>query len=136
MKLSQIQIDSKAVEGGAWRDAVGLPGVRFRLRGAGNSEWEALQLKLRAQLPLTARLADQIPAEHARAITTELLVGACLLDWEGIEDQAGAAVPFSADKARELIGDPDFRKLRDSIFATAAKLAEETVAERDAAAKN
>lgn len=136
MKLSQIQIDSKAVEGGAWRDAVGLPGVRFSVRGAGNSDWEALQAQLHAELPPEVKFAERIPAQHAQRITTELLVRACLLDWDGITDDAGAALPCSADKARELLSDPDFRKLRDSIFATAAKLAEETVAERDAAAKN
>lgn len=136
MKLSQIQIDSKAIEGGAWRDAVGLPGVRFHLRGAGNSDWEALQAKLHAELPPAAKFADRIPAENAQAITTELLVGACLLDWEGIEDDVGAALPFAPAKARELLGDPDFRKLRDSVFATAARLSDETIAERDAAAKN
>lgn len=136
MKLSQIQIDSAAIEQGAWRDAVGLPGVRFRLRGAGNSDWEALQEKLHRDLPPAVKFADRIPAENARAITTELLVGACLLDWAGIENDDGSAMLFSAAQARELLDDPDFRKLRDSIFATAAKLAEETVADRDAAAKN
>lgn len=136
MKLSQIQIDSAAIEQGAWRPAVGLTGVEFRVRGIGNADYEALADKLRRHLPPAAKFAEKLPADEAARMTVELLVDACLLDWRGLEDEAGEPLPYSADKARALLSDPDFRKLRDSVFATAARLAEETVAEREAASGN
>lgn len=136
MKLSEIKIDSAAVEGGAWRKAVGLSGVEFHLRGAGNSAWDALNEKLHRELPAASQHAVRLAREDVRRITVELLVGACLLDWRGIEDDQGKPIAFSPDVAREMLSDPDMARLRNSVAATAAKLSDETLAERDAASGN
>lgn len=136
MKLSQIKVDSAAIENGAWRKAVGFPGIEFNLRGVGNAEWERLHSKLVSELPPEAKFADVLPKEHAERISVDVIVGACLLDWRGIEEEDGSAIPYSADLARKLLSDPDMRKLKDSILATAGALSRETAAEREAAAKN
>lgn len=136
MKLSQIEIDAVAIESGAWRPALGLKGVEFKLRGAGNSDWERLNDQLRRDLPPAAKFAEVLPKADAERITAELLLGACLQDWRGLEQEDGAPIPFDADLARKLLTDAGFRKFRQSVLETAFKLSEETIAERDAAAKN
>jgi hypothetical protein len=50
MKLTHLMIDAAAAEGGAWRPAVGLLGIEFRVRGVDNLDWRRLNAKLMAEL--------------------------------------------------------------------------------------
>lgn len=135
MDITEFEIDVDAIELGAWRPAVGLKGVEFHLRGANNSDWDVLHDKLKRELTPAEKFAEVLPKEAAERITCELLLGACLLDWRGVTDK-GADVPFSKETARKFLSERRFRKFRMSVLETAAKFADETVAERDAAAKN
>jgi hypothetical protein len=135
VKLTDFQIDASAIEGGTWRDAIGRPGLKFRLRGADNLDWRRLQAKLISEMPREKQFAVATDPADDDAITGRLLVDACLLDWEGLEDETGA-IPFSKELASKLLTDPAFRPFRASVLATARVLANETVSEREAAAKN
>ena len=129
-------IDAEAAESGAWRPAVGLPGVELRLRGTDNLDWRRLNAKLIAQLPREKQLAPALDPEDEDAITGQLLHRTVLLDWRGFTTAAGAPDPYDPARALALLTDPAYRRFRNSVLATARILASETVAEREAAAKN
>ena len=135
MKISEFEIDATAIEAGAWRDAIGRPGLRFKLRGADNIDWRRMQAKLVADLPREKQLsAASDPADDDK-ITAKLLLETCLLDWEGLEDDNGP-IAYSKELATKLLTEPAFRPFRNSVLATARVLANETIAEREASAKN
>jgi hypothetical protein len=135
VKLTDFQIDATAIEGGTWRDAIGRPGLKFKLRGADNLDWRRLQAKLVSELPREKQFATATDPADDDAITGRLLLDACILDWEGLEDDVGP-IAFTKDLATTLLTDPAFRPFRNSLLATARVLANETVSEREAAAKN
>ena len=150
MKLSAIELDAAGIENGTWRNAVGLPGIKFKLRGSDNLDWRRLNLKLSASLPAAATFGDVDPADDDR-ITGELLFSACLLDWSGLDtDEAAPAsvaagdtsesslmpLAYTKELAKTLLTDPKYRRFRNSVLRTAQLLSVETKAERDAAAKN
>ena len=132
MQLSHLVIDAAAAEGGAWRPAVGLPGVEFRVRGVANLDWR----RLKAKLPREKQLAPTLDPEDEDAITGQLLHRTVLLDWRGFTAADGAPDPYDAGRALDMLTAPAFRRFRNAVLATARILANETVAEREAAAKN
>ena len=136
MQLTHLMIDAAAVEAGAWRPAVGLPGVEFRVRGVDNLDWRRLNAKLMAELPREKQLAPTLDPEDEDLITGQLLHRTVLLDWRGFTTAEGAPDPYDSARALAMLTDPAFRRFRYSVLATARILANETVAEREAAAKN
>ena len=135
MRFDQFAVDADAIENGAERDAVGLPGVKLKLRGAENYDWRRLQAKLIAEIPREKRLVRIDPEDDDR-ITGQLLLQASLLGWSGIQDKDGAEMPFTVEAATVALTDPRYKRFRQSALATAQLLAEETEADRAAAAKN
>lgn len=136
MQLAHLMIDAAAAESGAWRPAVGLPGVEFRLRGTDNLDWRRLNAKLMAALPREKQLAPSLDPADEDAITAELLARTVLLDWRGFVRADGSPEPYDAERAFAMLADPAFRRFRNSVLSTARILANETLAEREAAAKN
>jgi hypothetical protein len=135
MRLSELEVDAEAIEKGAERDAVGLPGVKLVLRGVDNYDWRRLQAKLIAEIPREKRLVRIDPEDDDR-ITGQLLLQASVIGWSGIQDKDGAEMPFSVEAATIALTDPRYKRFRQSALATAQLLAEETLADREAAAKN
>ena len=126
MRIEDIAIDYEGIEAGVWRAADGIPGVSFKLKGVPNAAWSALETGLRRR--------SQPPTPEA--IQAECLLGACLLDWRGFTTEDGAPEPFSPERAREVITQPQYRRIRNSVFATAAIFGNETALERAAAGSN
>lgn len=143
MRISEFETDHDSIENGTWRDAVGLPGVKLQVRGIGNVAYRRLQAKLAADRTGGAALD---PIEDDR-LMGRLLHETVLLGWKGITEEAPAAsgsdagptereVPFTPERARELLTEPRFKRFQGCVYATATILANETKAEREAAAKN
>lgn len=136
MRIDDLKIDHTLVEQGQWRPAVGLPGVEFKVRGADNHDWRRLNAKLMAELPREKQLAPTLDPADEDWITGMLLHNTVLLDWRGFKTEVGEAEPYDPAKAERLLTDPNFKRFRNSVLATARIFANETVAEREAAAKN
>ena len=136
MRFDDLAVDHEAIEAGTWRPAAGLPGCRFKLRGADNLDWRRLAAKLQTELPREKQLAATLDPVDDDAMMAQLLLKACLQDWDGFEGADGKPEPFTAERAAEIVTDPKFKRVRSSILATARILANETIAEREAAAKN
>lgn len=136
MRLDDLRIDHALIEQGQWRPAVGLPGIEFKVRGADNHDWRRLNAKLIAELPREKQLAASLDPADEDWINGKLLAETVLLDWRGFTSESGEPEPYDAAKAERLLTDPNFKRLRNSVLATSRIFANETIAEREGAAKN
>jgi len=141
MKLNSVKIDAARADAGQWFDAgkfePRMRGMRLKVRAFGNVDDQAVSRRERDALSVHERLPGSTAAQAAATrILNARLSEAILTGWEGIEDEDGAPLPFSAEKALEILGDPDFRLFRDTVVVI-AELASQGHAEAlEADAKN
>lgn len=126
MKLNDVKVDSNRIEAGAWIDELSeCPGLRLRVRGQGNKEWRKLQTKLLDAVPRKKRV-NRLDYDEGERITNLLLLNTALLDWDGLQDNDGNAIPYSRDMAEQLLTDPDYRKFRDAVLTASSLVGENT----------
>jgi len=140
MKLSSMLIDSDAVEkGDTVLIAAGADGekdFRVHVRGYQNADYVRRQRELMLEAQADVGLAAVIPDARAKAIDLDLLCETVLVGWEGLIDDAGQEIPFSPEKAKEILGDPDARQLRNRIENAAAQMSVRKKQKVEDAAKN
>ena len=136
MKLSDIAVNAAAIELGRWVaiDHI-LPGVRLKVRGLENTDYRRLRNKLIAEIPRAERLkgVDTLMLEK---INAQLLADTILVGWEGIEGDDDLALPFTKEKASQIINDPSFVVFRNAVEWAAGVVGEDDLVESEAAAKN
>jgi hypothetical protein len=113
MKFDDLLKINNRVEQGAWVDAVQLPGVKLKVRGELNSDYERLQAELWSRVPAEERENPEV----AEVIDKELLAKTVLIDWKGLEDS-----PFTPENVE--------RALAVRVFRQAVVFAARTVARR------
>lgn len=123
MKLRAIRKDRARSEGGVWWDLeqqerVDSPNAHLCLlvAEAGNPRHRESMAKGRL-----ARFADfkagGEEAHHAERDVTDIAMSeTLLLDWRNMEDDDGAAIEYSHEKALELIRDPSLFALRQFVL--------------------
>lgn len=137
MKLGEIKIDVTKQEQGAWVDNVPeMDGVRFKVRGINNVAYRKLQNQLFQSLPRRKRVNGQIDVEDQDRITATCILNTVLDDWEGFLDEEGKSVPYSKERAREFLFDPQWRRIREAIIWAATVVGEQEAAENEEIAKN
>lgn len=103
MKISDIAVDQKAIEEGAWvANIPELEGVRFKCRGFGNKDWRRQSMALVNAVPRKKRIPFLDP-EEADRINQVLILNHGLIDWDGITDDDGTAIPYDKKKAAEYL---------------------------------
>ena len=136
MKLSDIAVNADAIELGRWVP-IGhiLPGVRLKVRGLENTDYRRLRNKLIADIPRAERLkgVDTLTLEK---INAQLLADTILVGWEGIEDEDDRLLPFTREKASQIINDPAFIVFRNAVEWAAGVVGEDDLVESEAASKN
>jgi hypothetical protein len=128
MKISDLKKGYAGMNAGMWVDGIPLPlyaGVRLKVRRLWNPDYAALHDKL-------SEVSSDLSADaNEKRITDECLLGACLLDWGGLDDA------FSADVARDLLADAEAGPaFRSALIYAAAHVADQVVAQLEADAKN
>lgn len=137
MKLTAMKVNSRAIEAGEWVDNLPEMGdLELHVRGLGNSEYRAHYAKIVEALPRADKIDGRPTPEAAERVVVECIVETILLGWRGVEDDAGAPVPFSKDQARALLTDPDFRPFRDAVSLAASRVADSRAADVEVASKN
>jgi hypothetical protein len=127
MKLSDIALDSERQEKGAWVEEIPeLEGLKLLVRGINNNDWRRLQAKLIETMPRKKRISGRIDPDEQDRIQSTCLLSACLLDWDGLEDDDGKPIPYEKDMARKLLFEPEYRKFRDGVVWAANMVAEQT----------
>lgn len=115
MDLSNNKIDSSAEKDGVWVDIdekTSLLIARFN-----NPKYKAYvrrKFEARRKLSRTTGLSD----EATEKITTQAMAHTVLLDWRGLED-SGVEIPYSTEKAIELLSDETLPWFFDFVYETA-----------------
>lgn len=137
MKLSATRIDPVKLEQGDWVDMIPeLDGLRLKTRGLGNRDHRKLQAKLLDAIPRGRKVGGRLLPEDQDRVTARLLLETCLLDWDGLEDESGAALPYSKEQAEFYLNAPEHVKFRDGCLWAASVVAEIADAGIEADAKN
>lgn len=102
-------------------DGVEIPvgdGLTLRIARAGNdkasAEYRRLTSDPRVQMAIRTNTMD--PAEMRR-IVDEVYASTILLGWSGLTED-GKEIPYSREKAKELLGIRDFRAMVQSLAET------------------
>ena len=134
MNIANIKTAGAKVRAGAWVKDIPVPGfdgVALRVRGLNNPDARRLREKLASE----AGKGGPIAGEKLDAIASEVIAEAILLDWNLTDD--GAPLPFSKEKAAELLADEDIGPLlREAVSYAASVVGDKGAAELDAAAGN
>lgn len=137
MKLSDIKRDVVAIEQGEWvGDIPEMGTLRLKVRGAYNADWKRIQLKLMDAVPRQKRAGGRIDQDELDRIISICLQSACLLDWDGVQDENGAPLPFSKDLARDLLTDAQWQDFRSAVMWAASQVGSAQAAIVEADTKN
>jgi hypothetical protein len=110
MKISELEVDKTIIEEGRWVSNIPeLTGVRLKVRGAGNRDWRRLAQRLINAVPRKNRVNGLLDPEESDRISATILLMTGLLDWEGIEDDAGNPIPYDKKKAEQYLSIERFR---------------------------
>jgi hypothetical protein len=135
MELSEQKIDLVKLEEGDWVEKIPEGGnLRLKVRGAENKAWRRMQDKLINAVPRNRRVNGIDPEDRDR-ITAQLLLNTCLLDWDGLHID-GVPVPYSKEKAKELLTDPQWIVFRNAVSWAANVVATQRHAEIEEDAGN
>lgn len=101
MKLEDLsKIDTLVQDGGWVGNLRNLPGVRLKVRGEMNTDYQRRAAELYAEVPEQERARP----EAVERIETALLHETVLIDWNGIEE------PFTPENALQALQSPVFRR--------------------------
>lgn len=137
MKLSDMKVDVAKVEQGGWVDNIPeLEGLRLKVRGSGNKDYRKLMGRLVDATPRKQRFGGRLDPVAQDRITSICLRDACLLDWEGLEDEDGKPLPYSKEAADKFLTDPEYAKFREGVIWAASVVAEQEAADIEEDVKN
>ncbi len=136
MKLSSIEVDPDKIEQGQWIGNIPEAGdLELKVRGLQNADFRRLQGKLVEAVPRAKKVGGRLDPDEQDRVTNQCLAATVLLDWRGLEDDTGP-IPFSKEKARELLMDPRYRRFREAVIWAASVVGEEQVADLEEAQGN
>ena len=111
MKFSSFKTNLDAEREGVWEDIGG--GAALLVARAGNPEHEETIARLERKMRPQSMAADaELPIPLRQEIAIQAMVANILLGWRGLLDDDGKEIPYSREKAEELLrGARDFRQL-------------------------
>lgn len=129
MKLSSLKINSTRAEQGAWvSDLPQMGDLRLKVRGFSNTDYAAFMAREVAAVPRDQREKGRSDgALKPKARDTLLIRGMVehiLIDWSGLTDDNNKPIPYSKERAMEMLLDPDLRPFRDAVAFAAAEVEE------------
>lgn len=131
IKLASTKADLRREEEGDW---VAIPdpewdGVRFQVRSLDYPAYTVARDKLYKRWGKVYN-TEPIPQRVRTSEIGKLFARHILLGWEGFD------VPYSPEKAAELLADPAYRELVQKVEWAAAKLSQVEVEQIEDVAKN
>jgi hypothetical protein len=132
MKLNDLMIDEGAESEGVWVTLVGE--FSAHLRSMESKEFKALHKKLYKPHENTLRQGRTLPEETTTKILNQLLAEAIILDWKGLEDEAGKPIKFTPQQAMKCL--EAARELRELIVGACTDRANYRAKAKAEAAKN
>lgn len=129
MKLSSIKVDSKRAEEGEWvRNIPEMDDLELCVRGSSCASARVLRNKLMRGLPAPVRNdPNGLPIALIDDMEAQICADVLLLDWRNLD-----GIPYSKEKAAELLKDPDLTMLRDAVTWAAARVGRQESAAKEA----
>lgn len=115
MKISAFKTDRTRETQGVW-----VPigdGARLLIARLNNEHYKQVFLNVSRPFKTQVRTGT-INEEQAEEILRECYSKAILLGWDGLQDDEGNDIPYSQEKAYELLGIADFRALVEDLAST------------------
>ncbi|MGE0290273.1 MAG: hypothetical protein AB7P16_28660 [Bradyrhizobium sp.] len=113
--LSSLKTDLRAETEGAWEDAVGLPGVRLRVRSLSYPPYMTARDLLSQQF-VRDYGTQPVPSNVMTPAIGTLFAEHILLEWTGLD------VPYDPEVARETLANPEYRVMVAAIEAAASRV--------------
>lgn len=117
MKLSRLAVDTDKSENGIWREIGHGSGFEVRIARANNSKFRAAVE--REVLNIVRNSSGMPGAEEQSDATLRAFCAHIVLDWRGLEDDEGNAIPYSPETAYKILSDPAYVDVRSGIEAVA-----------------
>ena len=138
MKLGSLKTDLAKVASGMWIDNIPDMGdVRLHVRPIGNPDYRRTYGQLVDSTPRDKKRGGMvIDYETRQNIAGIALADTILLGWDNLEDDDGKPLPYSTEKAKELLLDPEMVAFRDAVSWAATVAQEQSVGNSEANAKN
>lgn len=137
MKLSGLKVNVVALEQGAWVDDIpDMDGLRLKVRGINNKDWRKLSDRLYDQVPRQRKIRGRVNSDDRDRIATACLLETGLMDWGGLDDDEGKSIPYSKEKAENLLTDPETGKFRDAVMWACSVVSEQDAQDIEDAAGN
>ena len=111
MKLSQLQVDVDLATGGTWCDFA--RGVRFLIASTGSHKFK------RARFLAEDDPSDRDPNALYNKSMLRAIAEHVWLGWEGLDDEDGKPIPYSPEKAYEILCNPGYFQVLDFVLAKA-----------------
>lgn len=113
MKLSKIKKDVAASEAGVWVNKV-LDDLDVKICSAGNRKYlDCLRQLMKPYQRSYKSMDDSVFLEiQNKAISKFILV-----DWRNLQDEEGNEIPYSSDKAYEILQDPENEEFRKIVVS-------------------
>lgn len=120
MRFSNFITDEKREDEGVWEPIHGPDGdtAELLVGRLGSNASQALFRRLREKRSRGFR-GDSLPESVEDEIMIEVLSRTVLLDWRGLKDDDDQEIPYSPEKARELLRVKDFRAVVVQIASDA-----------------
>lgn len=113
-RLSSLKTDVAKSEEGVWCE-VG-EGFEIKVARLGHPKYQAYLAKLSKPHAKQIRREGLGAAEVLREIQRKATAKYLLLDWRNLHDDEGNEIPFSEEKALEILGNPEYEEFFDIVL--------------------
>lgn len=115
LKLTSLKADLAREEAGDWIDSIAFPGVAFKVSSLNARAYTVARDTLLMRLRLRFN-GQPVPPDVQAAELGKLYCMHILHDWRGLD------VPYSAEKAEEVLCDHSYRAVLKEVEDCAARL--------------
>jgi hypothetical protein len=116
MKLKDLKTD-KALESAGVEVEI-FPGAFVTVRSNDSPEVNQYRIKMMSRFEKYLSVGGKLSAERNYELSAEVLANATLVTWRGdaICDENDVPIPFSKEKALEMLRDPEYRTFHNLIY--------------------
>ncbi|WP_249202702.1 hypothetical protein [Gluconobacter cerinus] len=135
-KLSDLKIDSAAVNDGVWVEIEQFPGLKIRTRGYTDQFVDAQNRRLAQAAEKFRNDVTRIPNSVRRQLNAGLLTEFLLLDVDGLYSDDAETQKVGIEDFKALLANPDYGRLARACWEAASLVATGAVQQTEDAVGN
>ncbi len=138
MKLGSMKTDLAKVEQGMWVDNIPDMGdLRLKVRPIGNPDYRRVYGQLVDSTPRDKKRGGMVTDFDTRQqIAGRALADTILLEWDHLEGDDGAPLPYDPALAKQYLLDPEMSAFRDAVSWAATVANEQSIGTSEDNVKN